>query len=471
MIQHKPLSIFFLLTLSLFLTSCDSELIVHNGEGSGKYKTGNSVTIKANPAEGGYRFFQWEGDVSGVEETFSAETIIRILRSKVEVSATYSPLDELYHLSVVRGKGSGDYAPGASVNVEANAPGTGLEFDKWIGDVGVLNDVEEAKQDLHMPQKDIVITATYTGAVDDTIQYRLEKVFTGPSDTYKLVGMLGTSHGLFVTLCNVYRGSNRSRIYLDGKLIYKGSQETIGQPFEWNGKVIFPVEHGSNVLIYKNGKIINGAKTSGRWSVAGFVHEGRPLLPYNNNYNGAFGDIPDLHDAITGKFVFSLNAKSMPRKFVHYKNDVWASLNFGEHVLINKSGWKMASDAVHIEVYQGTLYGGGGSAWGPTANPAQANGRIYRFTGSKWKELMDTGGTSVQHMAVLNGRMWMASPDPDRLHVMDPDGRISKVAEILGETANNKARSFGASVAYHKGHIYWGRSDNKLGHVYKLVPK
>jgi hypothetical protein len=459
---------FFLVSLAL-LVGCNSELTVNNGEGSGKYRITESVTIKANEAESGERFHVWEGDVSGVEDKFAAETVIRLLSPKVSVTATYIAGDIKHHASIANGSGGGDYTPGDLVNIEADEAADGFSFNKWTGDANLLSDPKKSKQSFRMPDKDVSLRATYKDtSTDDQIRYDVVKVFTAASDTYKLVGMLGTKHGLFVTTSRVYKGSNNSRIYLDGKLIYHGKEETVGQPFEWNGQVHFPVEHGDNSIVWKNGALAFAARTRGRWSIAGTVYNGRPIMAYNNNFNGAFNDTPNMHDAITGAKVFGFNAKDMPRKFVNYKGDLWASLNFGENVLMNRSGRKIASEAVHIEVYNGTLYGGGGVNWGPILQP---DGRMFRFDGSKFKEIMNTGSTSVQHMAVLNGRLWIAAPDPDRLFVMGSDGVIHKVAEILGESSSDRARDFGASVAYHDGFIYWGRSDKSRAHVYKLVPK
>jgi hypothetical protein len=304
-------------------------------------------------------------------------------------------------------------------------------------------------------------------------RYTLVKVFTGHTRYYKMIGMLGTKQGLFVTVSNVFgEGSDRSRIYLDGKVIYEGREETIGQPFEWNDQVFFPVEHGSNVLIAKNGIVRFGAKRAGGWSTAGVVYKNRPIVSYNNDFTNIpdwhFNDKPGLYDALTGRKILTLNSKTMPRSFAYYQNKLWASGNFGENVLMNTSGYKKSSPALHIAEYNGKLYGGGGMNWGTDLKP---DGRIYRYTGSSFKSIANTGSSSIQHIAKLDRRLWLAAHDTDRLYVIGPDHVVRKISEIAGEVPSDRQKDFGSSVAFHNGFIYWGRSNKKQAFVYKLIPR
>ena len=57
-----------------------------------------------------------------------------------EVSyTTPSQPPRLYTLTVVRGTGSGPYAPGTWVPVHADPPNRGEQFDFWDGDTAILN--------------------------------------------------------------------------------------------------------------------------------------------------------------------------------------------------------------------------------------------------------------------------------------------------------------------------------------------
>jgi len=203
----------------------------------------------------------------------------------------------------------------------------------------------------------------------------LTKVWSSGSDTYKLVGLLGTPLGLFTTACNVYKSGNKSKIWVNHRNIYTGSQETIGQPFVYANAVYLPVEHGSHVLKYQNGGISHASSVKGRWSVAGCQWQHYPVVAYNDDYrNRKFYDNPKICRADTGQHLLSLNCKAMPRGMVDRDGVLWAVCNFGDNVLINSRGEKWDSDCASIALSNGQLYGGGGARWGPGGS---ANGGVY----------------------------------------------------------------------------------------------
>ena len=294
----------------------------------------------------------------------------------------------------------------------------------------------------------------------------IEQVWEGPADTYKLVGLLGTPYGLITTASNVYRGGYMSKVWLNHKLIYEGREETIGQPFMHNNVVYFPVEWGDHALKF-DGQMKHAARTSGRWSVIGGVFNGQPFFSYNDAFiGGTFKDRPSIHHADTGAKIHTFNAFTMSRSFTVHDGVLYASGTFGDKVLMDANGGLSNSPALMIESFNGSLYGGGGMDAGPSF---KADGRIYKYmNGGNWKEIHNTGSLSIQHMAVLNGSLYFAATDPDRLYKMDKNENIIKVAEILGETVNDRQRSFGAAVAYHDGYIYWGRSSMHRAYVYRI---
>ncbi len=301
---------------------------------------------------------------------------------------------------------------------------------------------------------------------------KVVEVWTGPTRAYKLVGMLGTKYGLFVTISNVYKGANRSEVYLNGKKVYptgggSGTQETIGQPFEYGDAVYFPVEHGKHVLKWKNGQMTAGARTKGRWSVCGTVWNGKGVVPYNNRYSGVFQDNPLICDVRNGDVLKTLPVKSMPRSFCQMDGKTYCSCNFGQNVLVCLETSKVINSPMYlIAAFNGKIYGGGGVDWGPP--PRRPDGRVYRYDGRKIRAIGDTGCASIQAIATLGGRLYIAGIDPDRLFVMGPDEKLVTLAEKTGETAADKARDFGAGVALHEGKIYWGRSSRTRAHVYRL---
>ena len=64
-------------------------LTVKNGSGSGEYKTGEKVTIKANPAPDGYKFDKWSGDIEYIESKLSEETTATMPAKDIEITANY----------------------------------------------------------------------------------------------------------------------------------------------------------------------------------------------------------------------------------------------------------------------------------------------------------------------------------------------------------------------------------------------
>lgn len=319
----------------------------------------------------------------------------------------------------------------------------------------------------------VEIPGTLEETTDAPANYRAVEVWVGNALAYKLVGLQGTVHGLIVTTSNVYRGENRSEIWRDGERIYRGGQETIGQPFVHGADVFFPVEHGSHVLRYDGRAIWNAAKCRGRWSVAGVSYAGMPLVAFNDRYSGGvFQDCPVVIHAETGEDVMGVAARCMLRSFAEAAGKLWMTGNFGQNVLANSAGGLWQSDALVIAELAGRIYGGGGMNWGPIA-ARQPDGKIYCVDpagqeSEYFRVIGDTGCASIQAVAKIRGELWFAGVDPDRLFVMGADERLRLVVEIPGETAADKARDFGAGVTEHNGEIYWGRSDGVRPHVYRI---
>lgn len=69
--------------------------------------------------------------------------------------------DADYRLNVAGGNGSGDYAAGAKVTIEANAPPAGRRFDRWSGDVKFLSDPTAATTTVIMPTTYLTLSALY----------------------------------------------------------------------------------------------------------------------------------------------------------------------------------------------------------------------------------------------------------------------------------------------------------------------
>ncbi len=321
---------------------------------------------------------------------------------------------------------------------------------------------------------------TPTPAPDPAGDHMLRRIWKGPTAAYKLVGMMAVTEGILVTVCNVYRGGNRSEIWLlsnldktpcDAERIYKGGQETIGQPIKFDGVIYFPVEHGSRVLAYKDGHVSTAGPTKGRWSVCGVVYDGQPCMAYNNSYGGdrTFRDYPVLADARNGHLVKTLAVKAMPRKFTTLKGRVYFTHNFGDTGITDLAGNNINCDAVHCQAFNSRMYVGYGAAWGRDAGVHTADASICRIDiDGDPRTLLNPDSAAIQCMAVIQRRLYVCAIDPDRLYAMDADENVELIAEVKGETAANKARSFGASVCERNGIVFWGRSDNARAQVYAI---
>lgn len=76
-----------------------------------------------------------------------------------------------YTLTVENGSGDGSYSSGATVNIAANTPPSGKQFDRWTGDVANVANVTDPTTTLTMPAANITVTATYKDR--DMTQYSL----------------------------------------------------------------------------------------------------------------------------------------------------------------------------------------------------------------------------------------------------------------------------------------------------------
>ncbi|HEY5137859.1 MAG TPA: hypothetical protein VIJ25_00865, partial [Methylococcales bacterium] len=121
--------------LSALAATGDYYLDVTNGSGSGFYAAGTNVNVVANTAPAGKVFDKWAGSISSVVDIYAPNTRITIPQSDIVLIATYkaAPVTK-YNLTVSGGTGSGTYAVGTEVSINANAPAAGKAFDQWSGD-------------------------------------------------------------------------------------------------------------------------------------------------------------------------------------------------------------------------------------------------------------------------------------------------------------------------------------------------
>lgn len=142
---------------------------VNNGTGSGEYEENVGVAISANAPAEGKEFDAWDGAegltfISG--NVNSANATFRMPAEAVTVTATYKDIPT-YEVTVNGGEGSGEYAVGANVEITADDPQEGMEFDAWEGANAlafVSGGINSAEAIFVMPSNDVEVTATYKEA-------------------------------------------------------------------------------------------------------------------------------------------------------------------------------------------------------------------------------------------------------------------------------------------------------------------
>ena len=130
-------------------------------------KEGETATLKANAPSKGYVFSSWTVSGSGsVANKASAQTTYTMGAANATVTANYTPVT--YTLTVKNGSGSGSYEYDDDVNVTANYPDTGKEFDSWVAQKGNVTFVDPSDYygTLYMPASDATVKATYKNGPD-----------------------------------------------------------------------------------------------------------------------------------------------------------------------------------------------------------------------------------------------------------------------------------------------------------------
>ncbi len=133
-------------------------LDVVSGSGGGAYSNGTVVTLQADNPSARHLFDRWVGDTNGVADVLMPTTTITMTASPATVTASYR--DILYPFTVVNGSGSGEYAYGAQVMMDAEVP-VGKRFYQWTGDVATVSDCYAATTTATALDQALRVVATY----------------------------------------------------------------------------------------------------------------------------------------------------------------------------------------------------------------------------------------------------------------------------------------------------------------------
>ena len=123
---------------------------------------GTEITLTAT-ANSGYRFKQWQVISGGVTVTNNKFTMPANTVTVKAIFETTGSGDTKHALTVVGGSGSGEYAAGVAVPINANVP-SGKVFDKWSATTGTITNPTSASTTFTMPTGAATVTATFKDA-------------------------------------------------------------------------------------------------------------------------------------------------------------------------------------------------------------------------------------------------------------------------------------------------------------------
>lgn len=152
-----------------------------NGDITAEVEAGETVTVKANPAEDGFHFASWTGDVEWTTATTEKVASFTMPASDVTVTANYeedvvAPTE--YTVTVSGGTANPAKAKkGETVTVTANAAPTDKVFDKWTGTDVTFADANKATTTFTMPASNVTVTATYKDKTPVATQYDVDVTY------------------------------------------------------------------------------------------------------------------------------------------------------------------------------------------------------------------------------------------------------------------------------------------------------
>lgn len=152
----------FLIIMTIFF-SCEGELIVRDGTGSGTYSIGTRVPVVAND-DVDSKFYRWDGGTDyQINDRYSKATTVYINRKSIEIGAVNIPVDENYQVILQGAIGEGTFSPGALVTVKVDQSLIEGEtcFRKWSGDTQLLSDLRKNEVTFRMPRNSVKLIAEF----------------------------------------------------------------------------------------------------------------------------------------------------------------------------------------------------------------------------------------------------------------------------------------------------------------------
>lgn len=185
------------LVRSISAIQATHSLEVIGGYGSGRYRTGDSVTITTATAPPS-PFAYWAGDVSVLPNSNQTYNRIAMPDYDVRLVAVYQASAQTYSVSVLNGTGSGIFHVSDRVCIHATVPDA-FAFDKWMEQIpGIFTN--SADPCFVMPAEDVTLTAQFI-PISQAPQYEISIIGGTGSGRYASgtkVNIQAESNGIFL---------------------------------------------------------------------------------------------------------------------------------------------------------------------------------------------------------------------------------------------------------------------------------
>jgi hypothetical protein len=276
--------------------------------------------------------------------------------------------------------------------------------------------------------------------------YSLGELVFSHARPWKLTGLFNSpKYGLFVCICFGDDPREHSKIFLNGKEIYDGPEETIGNPLEMpDGRVWFAGENG-NLLVYSNGKITKGVKLA--YASCCGMFNGKPYV-----FDGASGKNTAIN-CLTSVREFQMPGGGIITMSLEQDGKLYAvSGDGGAGIGCNDGTVVPVANCQCLVKFLGSVICSSGN-------------KVMRIVGNK-TEMVDTlSCEKLMHMDVSDNHLFVAGANPDSLWVYDSAMKRNEVARIPASTWSVGQSVFGGRCTDG----YWGHSmQGKEARVYRI---
>ena len=363
-------------------------------------------------------------------------------------SVGYAAQTTACNLTVTNGKGSGQYENGTIVVITANPAPEGMVFDKWVGDVTYVEDINDSETIIIMPAAHISVNATYrqieyftltiengTGsgyyAEGENVQIRANSAPAGQVFD-KWVGDVETVQDITSAITTVripLEDITLIATYVDisvddpfGKpVIYPNVAMTILGEVDYFGS---PANEGCVIGAYVNGEL-RGKSTVTYYEGKAFVNitvnvntAGEEIKfkiwnPADESINDASGDC--VVPAVIGDVIGDIDN---PFKII-FANDITLNLSFNEGW--NQVSFNVGMDNTTIRTVLSSVF--------DNVSLIQGNGASFN---PNWPDSLNT----LKNFDNISG-FWVKMASATNLSISGPALDVSKTTITLDEGWNN----------------------------------